>query len=160
MNIGFGHFPDWVGKAGCGYYTHAMIKAMLAVAPQHYYALYPSFGDYFFDARMPISNPLSRRACDLWSAPPNARDRARVLESIPTWIGLSAVRTSSTPTIFWTPVQIASSRLIYTLYDMGFASIPIGLPRPTESAVSMACFARQLRRTGWWQSRNIRARII
>jgi len=57
MNIGFDISQTGSGKAGCGYYTHAMIKAMLAVAPQHYYALYPSFGDYFFDARMPISNP-------------------------------------------------------------------------------------------------------
>ena len=57
MEIGFDISQTGSGKAGCGYYTHAMIKAMLAVAPQHRYALYPSFGSFYFDARMPISNP-------------------------------------------------------------------------------------------------------
>ena len=34
-----------------------MIKVMLAIAPQHHYALNPSFGDFFFDAQMPLRNP-------------------------------------------------------------------------------------------------------
>ena len=85
MNIGFDISQTGSGKAGCGYYTHAMIKAMLAIAPQHHYALYPSFGDFYFDAKMPVLNPYRGEHVKLWSAPPDARDRARVLEPARRW---------------------------------------------------------------------------
>ena len=41
MNIGFDISQTGSGKAGCGYYTHAMIKAMLAIAPQQLFAATP-----------------------------------------------------------------------------------------------------------------------
>src|SRR6478609_9660699 len=57
MHIGFDISQTGSGKAGCGYFAHAMIQAMITLAPQNRYSLYPSFGDFFFDAQMSILNP-------------------------------------------------------------------------------------------------------
>ena len=123
MNIGFDISQTGSGKAGCGYYTHAMIKAMLAIAPQHRYALYPSFGDFYFDARMPVSNPY--RGEHVSYGPRHlTRETARAFwnqAELEVALGHPDIIHSNN---FWTPVQIASSRLIYTLYDMGFAVNP------------------------------------
>lgn len=100
-----------------------MIQAMLAIAPQHRYALYPSFGDFFFDARMPSENPYGGGAQNY--APRHlSRESAGEFWNQP---GLEAA--IGNPDIvhsnnFWTPLQLRSSRLIYTLYDLGFAITP------------------------------------
>ncbi|MEH2483601.1 glycosyltransferase involved in cell wall biosynthesis [Nitrobacteraceae bacterium AZCC 2146] len=123
MHIGFDISQTGVGKAGCGYFTHAMITAMIANAPQHSYTLYPSFGGFFFDPRMPSTSPYRgehvkygprhstiEAAREFWTQDQldAALDRPDIVHS----------------NNFWTPVQIASSRLIYTLYDIGFAVDP------------------------------------
>jgi hypothetical protein len=59
MHIGFDISQTGSGKAGCGYFAHAMVQAMIDVAPQNSYSLYPSFGDFYFDALMPVLNPYS-----------------------------------------------------------------------------------------------------
>ena len=135
MKIGFDVSQTGSGKAGCGYYTHAMIKAMLSIAPQHHYALYPSFGDYFFDARMPVSNPY--RGEHVTYGPRHlTRETARAF-----WNQSDLDRALGRPDIihsnnFWTPVQATSSRLIYTLYDMGFTVNPDW----TTEANRIGCF--------------------
>ena len=135
MDIGFDISQTGTGKAGCGYYTHAMIKAMLAIAPQHRYTLYPSFGNFYFDARMPISNPY--RGEHVAYGPRHlTRGTAAAF-----WDQAGLEAALSHPDIihsnnFWTPVQVASSRLIYTLYDMGFAVNPSW----TTEANRIGCF--------------------
>jgi glycosyltransferase involved in cell wall biosynthesis len=135
MKIGFDVSQTGSGKAGCGYYTHAMIKAMIAIAPQHHYALYPSFGDFFFDARMPVSNPY--RGEHVTYGPRHlTRETARAF-----WNQSDLDQALGRPDIihsnnFWTPVQTGSSRLIYTLYDMGFAVNPDW----TTEANRIGCF--------------------
>jgi hypothetical protein len=57
MHIGFDTSQTGVGKAGCGYFADAMAGAMISIALEHRFSLYPSFGDSFFDYRMPIFNP-------------------------------------------------------------------------------------------------------
>jgi glycosyltransferase involved in cell wall biosynthesis len=123
MQIGFDISQTGSGKAGCGYYTHAMIKAMLAVGPQHDYALYPSFGDFFFDAMMPMTNPYRGAHAEYG---PRHLTRTTATEF---WNQQSLEQAIGKPDIvhannFWAPVQLSSSRLIYTLYDMGFAVNP------------------------------------
>jgi glycosyltransferase involved in cell wall biosynthesis len=123
MHIGFDISQTGASKAGCGYLSHAEIKAMLATAPQHRYSLYPSFGGFFFDGAMPASNPyrgekvsygprhLTREiAGEFWNQPglEAALDRPDIIHS----------------NNFWMPVQPTSSRIVYTLYDLGFASNP------------------------------------
>ena len=135
MHIGFDISQTGSGKAGCGYFAHAMIKAMLELAPKHRYSLFPSFGDFYFDARMPIRNPYSGR--DVHYGPRHlSRETARLF-----WTGSDVETSLGMPDIihannFWCPIQLASSRLIYTFYDMGFAVEPAW----TTEANRVGCF--------------------
>ena len=55
-----------------------MITSMLSVAPQHRYSLYPSFGDFYFDPKMPISNPYRGGHSQLCGPrPSDTRETAR-----------------------------------------------------------------------------------
>jgi glycosyltransferase involved in cell wall biosynthesis len=123
MHIGFDISQTGSGKAGCGYFAHAMIQALQELAPEHCYSLFPSFGDFYFDALMPILNPYSGR--DVHYGPRHlSRDNARTF-----WTGPDVEVSLGKPAIihannFWCPTQLVSSRLIYTFYDMGFAVEP------------------------------------
>jgi hypothetical protein len=123
MHIGFDISQTGSGKAGCGYFSHALIKAILELEPEHRYSLYPSFGDFYFDSLMPIRSPYKGR--DVHYGPRHlSRDTARAF-----WTGSDAEASLGIPDIiqannFWCPTQLTSSRLIYTFYDMGFAVDP------------------------------------
>lgn len=135
MHIGFDISQTGSGKAGCGYFAHALIKAMLALAPEHRFALYPSFGDFYFDALMPIQNPYAGR--DVHYGPRHlTRETARQF-----WTAAEVEDELGRPDVvhannFWCPTQLATSRLIYTFYDMGFAVEPAW----TTDANRVGCF--------------------
>ena len=135
MHIGFDISQTGSGKAGCGYFAHAMIQAILELAPEHRYSLFPSFGDFYFDALMPIRNPYP--GGNVHYGPRHlSRETARTF-----WTGSDAEASLGRPDVvhsnnFWCPVQLASSRLIYTFYDMGFAVEP----EWTTEANRVGCF--------------------
>lgn len=135
MHIGFDISQTGSGKAGCGYFAHALIKAMLELAPEHRFALYPSFGDFYFDALMPIQNPYAGR--DVHYGPRHlTRETARQF-----WTAAEVEAELGGPDVvhannFWCPTQLATSRLIYTFYDMGFAVEPDW----TTDANRVGCF--------------------
>ena len=135
MHIGFDITQTGSGKAGCGYYAHAMIQAMLEIAPQHHYSLYPSFGDFYFDALMPVRNPYSGQ--DVHYGPRHlSRETARTF-----WMDAEVESALDRPNIvhannFWCPLQLGESRLVYTFYDMGFAVDPSW----TTEANRVGCF--------------------
>lgn len=135
MHIGFDISQTGSSKAGCGYFAHALIKSMLELAPEHRYSLYPSFGDFYFDACMPIINPYSGR--DTHYGPRHlSRESARKF-----WSGEEVESALNKPDVihannFWCPTQLVSSRLIYTFYDMGFAVEPTW----TTEANRVGCF--------------------
>ena len=135
MHIGFDISQTGSSKAGCGYFAHALIKSMLELAPEHRYTLYPSFGDFYFDALLPIFNPYPGR--DTHYGPRHlSRETARQF-----WTGDNVESALHNPDVihannFWCPTQLASSRLIYTFYDMGFAVEPAW----TTEANRVGCF--------------------
>ena len=135
MKIGFDISQTGSGKAGCGYFAHAMIRAMLEIAPQHRYSLFPSFGDFYFDPAMPILNPYP--GTHVHYGPRHlTREAARAF-----WDGPDAEDSLGSPDIiqsnnFWSPVRLRAARLIYTLYDMGFAVDPAW----TTEANRIGCF--------------------
>lgn len=135
MHIGFDISQTGSGKAGCGYFAHALIKAMLELAPEHRYSLFPSVGDFYFDALMPILNPYSGR--EVHYGPRHlTRETARVF-----WTGPDVEASLGKPDIihannFWCPTQLVSTRLIYTFYDLGFAVEPAW----TTEANRVGCF--------------------
>jgi glycosyltransferase involved in cell wall biosynthesis len=123
MLIGFDISQTGSGKAGCGFFAHALIQAMLKLVPEHRYLLFPSFGDFYFDALMPMRNPYTSRTTK-YGPRHMTRETARAF-----WTGPDAESSLGKPDIihsnnFWCPAQMLSSRLIYTFYDMGFAVEP------------------------------------
>lgn len=123
MRIGFDISQTGAGKAGCGYFAHAMIDAMLKLASEHFWSLYPSFGDFWFDPDMPKKNPYHGRNVKYGQWHGN-RDESRRY-----WTAGNVEEALGRPDIihannFWCPVQLKSSRLVYTFYDMGFVVDP------------------------------------
>lgn len=121
LHIGFDVTQAGSKKTGCGYYAHAMIKAMMELAPSTSFSLYPSFGDYFFDPFMPLTNPYSQ---GLYG--PRHLTRQSAAEF---WNHSNVESNLKEPDIihannFWCPTQLVKSRLIYTLYDLSFVANP------------------------------------
>jgi len=135
MHIGFDISQTGSGKAGCGYFAHALIEALLKIAPEHRYSLFPSFGDFYFDARMPVLNPY--RGKDTHYGP-----RHLIKEhSKSFWAKTDIEKILGNPDVihannFWCPTQCVASRVIYTFYDMGFVVDPTW----TTEANRVGCF--------------------
>lgn len=111
------------GKAGCGYYAHAMVEALIKINSKYEYRLCPSFGDFWFDQNMPISNPYKEKHVH-YGPKHKTREEAGVF-----WNAFDVEQALGNPNIihannFWCPVQIRESRLVYTFYDMGFVVNP------------------------------------
>jgi glycosyltransferase involved in cell wall biosynthesis len=135
MKIGFDISQTGGSKAGCGFYADAMIRALVRLHPEDEYVLYPSFGNFFFDATMPLTCPVGGarvgygprhmtrdRAADYWTDP-----------ALQQRIGpLDLVHANN----FWCPLELTQSRLVYTLYDVGF----LDQPWWTTEANRVGCF--------------------
>jgi glycosyltransferase involved in cell wall biosynthesis len=135
MHIGFDISQTGSGKAGCGYFAHALAHAMINIAPEHSFSLYPSFGDFYFDALMPVMNPYSGKNVE-YGPRHLTRETARAF-----WTSTEAEKSIGSPDVvhsnnFWSPMQMTSSRLIYTFYDMGFLIDPTW----TTEANRLGCF--------------------
>jgi len=123
MHIGFDVSQTGSNKAGCGYFAYSMANALIDLAPENLYSLYPSFGDFYFDFLMPWKNSWRGRGI---SFGPRHFFRAA---SANFWNNANAELLLGTPDIihsnnFWCFKRLQSSRLIYTFYDMGFAINP------------------------------------
>jgi len=123
MHIGFDISQTGSGKAGCGYFAHAMIRQMLEISPCHRYSLFPSFGDFYFDPHIPRRNPYPGRNVT-YGPLHNSRDTAAIF-----WSRRDLETTIEKPDVlhsnnFWCPIQALSAKLIYTLYDMSFLVEP------------------------------------
>ena len=123
MHIGFDISQTGALKAGCGFFAHALVEAMLRLAPEHRFTLYSSFGDFYFDPNMPEANPY-----------PGTRvtygPRHRTLEEARAfWSSPRLEAALGRPDVihannFWCPTQLATTRLVYTLYDLSFVAHP------------------------------------
>lgn len=117
MHIGFDVSQTGSAKAGCGYFAHAMIQSLLDIAPEHQYSIFPSFGDFYFDAHMPLRTPYPKAH---YGPRHLTREASRQF-----WTAETVELSLKNPDIihsnnFWCPIQLQSSLLIYTFYDMGF----------------------------------------
>jgi glycosyltransferase involved in cell wall biosynthesis len=135
MHIGFDVSQTGAGKAGCGFFSHAMIQGLLELAPEHKYSLFPSFGDFYFDALMPKQNPYLGQEVH-YGPKHHSQEEAGIFWSEPaleTALGRPDIIHANN---FWCPTQLSSSRLIYTFYDMGFVVEPTW----TTEANRVGCF--------------------
>lgn len=123
MHIAFDISQTGAGKAGCGYYAHALIQSILELAPENSYSLLPSFGDFYFDSSMPILNPYSGHKVHYGPRHLSLGSVKRFWTDahIETELGKPDILHSNN---FWCPTQLSSSRLVYTLYDLGFLENP------------------------------------
>jgi glycosyltransferase involved in cell wall biosynthesis len=123
MNIGFDISQTGSGKAGCGFYADAMIQAMINIAPENNYLLFPSFGDFFYDPAMQTrcfahernitygpQHSSRSEASQFWRSP----DLQCTLDH------LELVHANN----FWMPRQLATTRVVFTLYDLSFVEEP------------------------------------
>jgi len=120
-HIGFDISQTGSNKAGCGFFAYALIQAMLEIASDTVYSLYPSFGDFYFDVRMPFKNPYQNGQ---YGPRHLTRKSAGAF-----WRQHDIEKQLKAPDIihannFWCPTQLQTSRLIYTFYDMGFLVDP------------------------------------
>ena len=135
MHIGFDVSQTGSGKAGCGFFAHALAEAMIESGPGHRYSLYPSFGDFYFDPAMPLTNPYPGR--DVRYGPRHlTRESAAGF-----WNAAGAEAALGEPDIvhannFWCPTGFARARVVYTCYDLGFTVDPSW----TTEANRVGCF--------------------
>ncbi len=121
LHVGFDVSQTGPNKAGCGYYAHAIIKNLLNIAEDINFALYPSFGDFYFNGLMPLRNQYRKGK---YGPRHLTREFARNF-----WDSHDLEIKLNRPDIihannFWCPTQLHSSKLIYTFYDMGFLHDP------------------------------------
>jgi glycosyltransferase involved in cell wall biosynthesis len=135
MHIGFDVSQTGRGRAGCGFFAHAMAEALMREAPAHRYSLYPSFGDAYLDPLMPLTNPYRGRDARYGPRHLTRETAARF------WNAPDLEARLGNPDIvhannFWAPIQLSHARLVYTCYDLGF----MREPGWTTEANRIACF--------------------
>ncbi|MEY3760779.1 MAG: hypothetical protein RIR39_2270 [Pseudomonadota bacterium] len=123
MHIGFDISQTGAGKAGCGYFAHAMINAMLKLAPEHHYSLFPGFGDFYFDVHMPDQNPYPGQNVHYGPKHDSLQSAKTFWErpDVETVLGMPDIVHANN---FWCPTQLTATRMIYTFYDLGFTVDP------------------------------------
>jgi glycosyltransferase involved in cell wall biosynthesis len=123
MHIGFDISQTGAQRAGCGQFAHALIGELLRASPGHHYALYPSFGDFYLDAGMPMANPHPLPNVE-YGPRLDSIEQARAF-----WLAADLESRLGHPDVvhannFWCPPQLAHARLVYTLYDLSFHAHP------------------------------------
>ncbi|MCX7114380.1 MAG: glycosyltransferase family 1 protein [Gammaproteobacteria bacterium] len=120
LNIGYDISQTGQFKAGCGHFAHAMIQSVMPLASEYNYTLYPSFGDFFFDPTFPRINPYLQGTLGPYLP---TKESARTF-----WNHTQLEKKLNNTHIlhannFWCPTQrLKETKLIYTLYDLGFLS--------------------------------------
>ena len=119
MHIGFDVSQTGADKAGCGFFAYAMAQALLQLAPEHQYSFLPSFGDFYFDSQMSVGNPYPKGNMDFGPRHSTLQIARNFWSSsdVQSHLGDPDIVHSNN---FWCPIQLSSSRLFYTLYDLGF----------------------------------------
>ena len=123
LDVGFDISQTGSNKAGCGYFAHAMIEALMQAAPQHSYSLYPSFGDFYFDVNMPAANPYRGRHVR-YGPRHSTLEEATAFWNAPGLEGALGHPQIVHANNFWCPRQLDTTRLVYTLYDLSFVANP------------------------------------
>jgi glycosyltransferase involved in cell wall biosynthesis len=134
MRIGFDISQTGSTKAGCGFYAHALAERLLQLESDNDYVLLPSFGGFYLDPMMATASPYSGGKV---SYGPRFIDRRAAATF---WDGVEAERKLKLDLVhsnnFWCPTNFLQTRIIYTLYDLGFTVNPSW----TTEANRLGCF--------------------
>lgn len=140
MHIGFDISQTGSGKAGCGFFAHAMAGELLRACPGDRFGLYPSFGDFYFDPLMPVMNPY-RGGEAKYGPRVLTREAARAFWNAPDLEARLGHPELVHANNFWCPAQPLAARLVYTCYDLGFMVDPSW----TTEANRVGCFEGMFR---------------
>lgn len=134
MKIGFDISQTGAGKAGCGFFADALVRRLIAQSGENELVLLPAFGDFYFDPLVPLLSSyvgaslsygprfLSRSASAVfWSDPQSEKT-----------LGLDLIHANN----YWCPTSFGTTRIVYTLYDLGFTVDP----NWTTEANRVGCF--------------------
>lgn len=123
MKIAFDISQTGKAKAGCGYFAAALSEFLPVIAPENRYCFLQSFGDFYFDAELSRRQATSTQngtvgpflysyeaARQFWNA-----------ENLEIALGSPDIVHANN---FWCPLQLKTSHLIYTLYDLSFMEQP------------------------------------
>ena len=135
MKIGFDISQTGKGKAGCGYYADAMIRSLTRIAPNDLFVLFTSFGDFYFDDSVRTLHDVRQKNIEYAMHFRRREDAARLWRSVnlDAQLGrLDLVHANN----YWCPRQLVKTRLVYTLYDLGF----IENPEWTTETNRVGCF--------------------
>lgn len=115
--VGFDVSQTGGKKAGCGYFAYALVNAI----EQHYknidLHLFPHIGDFYFDSLMPRKNPF-----EFGNYGPRFQNNFQLKKF---WNDINLEKYLEHLDIlhvnnFWCPQQLNKTRLICTIYDLGF----------------------------------------
>jgi glycosyltransferase involved in cell wall biosynthesis len=134
LRIGFDISQAGPGKAGCGYFADALVKALLNQNSEYKFSLYTNFGDFYF-------NPSMSTFRDYGDGVDYGRSYSNYEEAKQFWFKENLETELGNPDLihsnnFWCPNQLKKSKLIYTLYDLSFALYP----EFTTEANRVGCF--------------------
>jgi glycosyltransferase involved in cell wall biosynthesis len=138
VKIGFDVSQTGRLKAGCGYFADSLIRHLTALDTDHSYALYPTFGNVYWDPdwvastyhiRQPnVQRGLGHKTLEsmqqFWSHPPPHFEAQ---------LGHPDLIHANN---FFCPVGLSKAALVYTLYDLSFIEHPEWTTEPNR----VGCF--------------------
>lgn len=134
MRIGFDISQTGTGKAGCGFYAHALAQRLVEAAVNDEFLMLSNFGDFYFDPTMVTAFPYKGKNVSYGPRFVNRDNASRYWCSANTEVGLNLNVIHGNN--FWCPSNFHTTRVIYTLYDLGFVIDPSW----TTEANRLGCF--------------------
>lgn len=139
FKVSFDVSQTGTNKAGCGYFADNLIQAVAAIDLKNDYVLYPTFGDHFWDDKYKTvlkiqQKNFSQGSCDssLLSAKQFWQNSS--LDEIEKRLGNVDIIHANN---FFCPPKLPHTKIVYTLYDLGF----LQYPECTTEENRMACFS-------------------
>lgn len=140
MKIGFDVSQTAENKAGCGFLADQLIRALVKMAPDHEYLLYPTFYGYRHPDMKNATHPAGRNVRMLL--------QDELFFAINRWwtqTGTDRTEKLGCPDVihsnnFSCPKDIDGPRRVMTVYDMSF----LDLPEATTEANRLVCFQGML----------------
>jgi glycosyltransferase involved in cell wall biosynthesis len=138
MKIGYDVSQTGSGKAGCGFFAYSLIQNIAKLDHANEYILYPTFGDVYWDENwaesvVSLQQPNFQKGKGHKTYADMQQFWRRPNTSFDEFLGKPDILHANN---FYCPLGLNRSRLVYTLYDLGF----IANPDWTTEANRTICF--------------------
>lgn len=122
MKIGFDVAQSCQPRAGCAWYADSLVRAMVAIAPEHHFCLYHQFGDWINPS---TDNGTCIDATNVTNTFTDItpEDAARIWRSPPELLSKTGAPDIVHATSFRAP-KVPGAKLVFTVYDVSFWAKP------------------------------------